>query len=628
MSSMVFGARQPAPRRAAWYWESKRRAFTACALVPGAHAKAPPRRRAHAARREGAPGRGRHRRRSCARCSTRRSASAVERPPARLRLTHPARWGQRRLEKLRQAARSAGIEDPTFAPRARGGSSPFRQPTVVHRRARRRLRSRRRHIDTAVLERTDEAFAVVGIPGGDEELGGEDFDDLLYRHLGEQLDGDTWYQLRHSAGPGGERAWPQANRELLRHARRAKEGLSRKSEYEFYLPQPIDHEFHATASDLERLIGPILRGTAAELERTILAAGRKPSELEAIYLAGGSSRIPLVGRILQQRLGVLPHQLDDPQVVIALGAVQIGSARHLSAANRPAPHAVTRRAEQTLDDTVVPASPKETLADPSLADPPRTPRRRPTDRSRPQPTPPSPVASGSTHRTSSEPPATPPTTRHVADSPPSATALSPPTPSWPSRASRTVTDHKFASFFALLLLVGGIVAAVTLLLPKSSLSAGKFEAAFPGKLFDTASCTPDEPSGPHIAEQVVCMPVSNATGQDIGEFHFYLYKALTDRRAAFRLAETVADRRSVEPIQTGQDCNHNFSDGYWYDTGRSRHTVGGQALCYTDKTRASHLFVTFKGSRVLMDGLRPDENHGALWDWFITNISHDFSPPR
>src|SRR2546423_1847322 len=37
-------------------------------------------------------------------------------PPEEIRLTHPARWGQRRLEKLRQAAMIAGIENPKFVP--------------------------------------------------------------------------------------------------------------------------------------------------------------------------------------------------------------------------------------------------------------------------------------------------------------------------------------------------------------------------------------------------------------------------------------------------------------------------------------------------------------------------------
>ena len=88
------------------------------------------------------------------------------------------------------------------------------------------------------------------------------------------------------------------------------------------MPPPVDQELEANVADFERLIAPTLRGTVAELERTILAAGLQTSDLAAIYLAGGSSRIPLVGRLIQERLGVLPEHLDDPKSVIALGAAR------------------------------------------------------------------------------------------------------------------------------------------------------------------------------------------------------------------------------------------------------------------------------------------------------------------
>ena len=91
-------------------------------------------------------------------------------------------------------------------------------------------------------------------------------------------------------------------------------------DYEFYMPPPIDQEIDANGDEFERLIARRLRHTVAELERTILAAGLKPADLAAIYLAGGSSRIPLVGRLIQERLGILPEHLDDPKAVIALGA--------------------------------------------------------------------------------------------------------------------------------------------------------------------------------------------------------------------------------------------------------------------------------------------------------------------
>ena len=254
-------------------------------------------------------------------------------PPAEIRLTHPARWQRTRLAKLGQAATMAGLGDPVFVP------EPV--AAAVHFASERRAEGEHVAVydlgggtlDTAVLKRHGDSFEVVGRTGGDEELGGEDFDDLLYRHLGDQLPGEVWERLRE-ADAKQDRAWAQANRELLRHARRAKEGLSRSPQYEFYMPPPVDQELEANVADFERLVAPTLRGTVAELERTILAAGLQTSDLAAIYLAGGSSRIPLVGRLIQERLGVLPEHLDDPKSVIALGAARLErKAAHDSSVN-------------------------------------------------------------------------------------------------------------------------------------------------------------------------------------------------------------------------------------------------------------------------------------------------------
>ena len=242
--------------------------------------------------------------------------------PGEIRLTHPARWQKSRLDKLEQAAKLAGLPDPVFVPEPVAAAVHFASERLQDGEHVAVYDLGGGTLDTAVLKRTGKTFEVVGRTGGDEELGGEDFDDLLYRHLGDQLGGETWDKLR-TADERQDRTWAQANRELLRQARRAKEGLSRNPEYEFYLGPPVDQELSATVSDFEGLISPTLRGTVAELERTILAAGLKTDDMKAIYLAGGSSRIPLVGRLIQERLGISPEHLDDPKAVIAMGAARL-----------------------------------------------------------------------------------------------------------------------------------------------------------------------------------------------------------------------------------------------------------------------------------------------------------------
>jgi outer membrane biosynthesis protein TonB len=319
-------------------------------------------------------------------------------PPSEVRLTHPARWAAPRLDQLRQAARSAGIADPVFVPEPVAAAVHFASERLAVGE----------HVgvydlgggtfDTTVLERTQGSFKVIGKPGGEEELGGEDFDDLLYRHLGEKLPPEMWEKLRGS-NTRQERAWAQANRELLRHSRRAKEGLSRKSEYEFYMPPPIDQELQATAGEFERLIAKDVRHTVGELERTIRAAGLQPTELAAIYMAGGSSRIPLVGRVIQEQMGMAPEHLDDPKAVIALGAARLTDKAAVSEPGsvKPAPAVPaageTRLATPAPTSAPAPAQPTpETrkpapppAAPPPAAPPPTPPTRAPAPQPAAQP---------------------------------------------------------------------------------------------------------------------------------------------------------------------------------------------------------------------------------------------------
>ena len=291
-------------------------------------------------------------------------------PPAEVRLTHPARWRAALLEELGEAAKLAGLSDPVFVPEPVAAAVHFASERLTDGEHVAVYDLGGGTLDTAVLKRTGSTFEVVGRTGGDEELGGEDFDDLLYRHLGDKLGGDAWDQLR-TADERKDRTWAQANRELLRQARRAKEGLSRNPEYEFYLGPPVDQELSATVEEFEGLIAPTLRGTVAELERTILAADLKTADMKAIYLAGGSSRIPLVSRLIEERMGLAPEHLDDPKAVIAMGAARLDSA----SAQESGIHEAPLKPEDAPIPPLPGAAPPPPGADatvPASADPDRT----------------------------------------------------------------------------------------------------------------------------------------------------------------------------------------------------------------------------------------------------------------
>ena len=272
--------------------------------------------------------------------------------PAEVVLTCPARWGRDRRAALERAAIAVGLGPLTLVPEPVAAAAHF---------AGQRLREGELvavydfgggTFDTAVLKRTAAGFQVVGEPGGREDLGGEDFDHALYCDLGAKLPPETWATLRASR----ERNWSQANRDLRREARLAKEALSRSPDYDVWVSPPVGADLLVTAGELNGLIEPDLEATVEELARTIEAAGVQPEDLAAVYLAGGSSRIPLVGRLVERRLGRVPEYLDDPKSVVALGAARLAAGR------RSAPRSVTEPDQPRVKEGLLPGQAPSAIA--------------------------------------------------------------------------------------------------------------------------------------------------------------------------------------------------------------------------------------------------------------------------
>ena len=239
--------------------------------------------------------------------------------PAEVVLTHPASWAGHRLAALREAARRAGLGEVTLLPEPVAAAMHLADARI----------SVGDHVavydlgggtlDCAVLRRTANGFEPVGAPGGDERLGGEHFDELLYDMAGQTLaarDPDVWEQLRTSE----DRSWVRANVALRSEVRLAKEALASTSEYVIYAPSPIDQEIRITRAQLEELLRAPLERTVDELVATIERAGLTPADVKAVYLAGGSSRMPLVTELLSGRTGLAPFTWGDPKAAVALGA--------------------------------------------------------------------------------------------------------------------------------------------------------------------------------------------------------------------------------------------------------------------------------------------------------------------
>lgn len=119
----------------------------------------------------------------------------------------------------------------------------------------------------------------------------------------------------------------------LKHiAEKVKIELSSKDEYEiqesfFYQHEETNYhlELTVTRAAFEKLIEEKVKETIKYLEKAIEEAKIKESELDGIILVGGSSRIPLVAKKIEERFRISPILIDHPNEAIAHGATIQGA---------------------------------------------------------------------------------------------------------------------------------------------------------------------------------------------------------------------------------------------------------------------------------------------------------------
>jgi type VII secretion-associated protein (TIGR03931 family) len=237
-------------------------------------------------------------------------------PVEQLVLTHPADWGGIRTQVLRQAAnglseRISLVPEPVAAAVFHASLGSQVETLAV-------LDLGGGTVDVSVVRRVPAApgFQVLATKG-DPSFGGADVDQALLQHVGQlvsKTDPDAWRALIE----GRELADRRRRRVVSQDVQGAKETLSRHTYTDVPMPVPFA-DAHVTRTDLEQLIAAPL-GRAVELTAAaIREAGTSPG---AIFLVGGSSRIPMVARLVHERTGVIPSTLDQPETVVARGALK------------------------------------------------------------------------------------------------------------------------------------------------------------------------------------------------------------------------------------------------------------------------------------------------------------------
>jgi molecular chaperone DnaK len=172
--------------------------------------------------------------------------------------------------------------------------------------------------DVSILRVKDGVFEVLAT-NGDTHLGGDDFDRVLMLWLLEDI------QARHHAELDRDcvdlSRDPEVMQELRLAAEAAKIRLSAEERTTLTLPLAgFTYRREITRAEIERLIEALVGKTLGPCRRALADAGLGAADIDQVVLVGGSTRVPLVRRRVQELFGKSPHSQLNPDEVVALGA--------------------------------------------------------------------------------------------------------------------------------------------------------------------------------------------------------------------------------------------------------------------------------------------------------------------
>ena len=176
--------------------------------------------------------------------------------------------------------------------------------------------------DVTLLEMF-EGVLEVKASGGDNQLGGKDFDERLMDWLVRR------FQAKHGKNLRGDR---RAMAQIKEEAEKCKMTLSEAEVCHILIPaicvlqgKPVEMDETVTREQFEEMTKDLLERTHAPIDRVLEDADLSEENLDRVILVGGSTKMPMIARDIQDYLGKAPSAAVHPEYAVAEGAaVQAG----------------------------------------------------------------------------------------------------------------------------------------------------------------------------------------------------------------------------------------------------------------------------------------------------------------
>lgn len=175
--------------------------------------------------------------------------------------------------------------------------------------------------DISIIEVADldgEKQVEVLSTNGDTFLGGEDFDNVLVDYIADEFKKDQNVDLKLDK---------LALQRVREAAEKAKKELSSRDQTDINLPYvtadasgPKHLNMKITRSKFESLIEDLVQRSIEPCKIALKDAGMSASEIDDVILVGGSTRVPMVQKAVNEFFGKTPRKDVNPDEAVAMGA--------------------------------------------------------------------------------------------------------------------------------------------------------------------------------------------------------------------------------------------------------------------------------------------------------------------
>ncbi|MFB9824051.1 molecular chaperone DnaK [Halobaculum roseum] len=231
-------------------------------------------------------------------------------------ITVPAYFNDKQRQATKDAGEIAGfdveriVNEPTAASMAYGLDDESDQTVMVYDLG-------GGTFDVSVLDLGGGVYEVVAT-NGDNDLGGDDWDEAIIDHLADEFENEHGIDLREDR---------QALQRLKDAAEEAKIELSSRKQASVNLPfitatdsGPVHLETEITRATFESITADLIERTVEPTEQALADAGYDADDIDEVILVGGSTRMPQVQDKVEEILGTEPKKNVNPDEAVALGA--------------------------------------------------------------------------------------------------------------------------------------------------------------------------------------------------------------------------------------------------------------------------------------------------------------------